>query len=69
MIKMAIVGAGLWANEHARIFAEMDNVECVAICDVNREKADHLRQSTTFRKFITIIVKCCKNPGAMRSQL
>lgn len=41
MIKMAIVGAGLWANEHARIFAEMDNVECVAICDVNKEKADH----------------------------
>ena len=40
MIKMAIVGAGLWANEHARIFREMPGVECVAICDINREKAE-----------------------------
>ena len=40
MIKMAIVGAGLWANEHARIFREMQGVECVAICDINREKAE-----------------------------
>lgn len=40
MIKMAIVGAGLWANEHARIFSEMKDAECVAICDVNRERAD-----------------------------
>lgn len=40
MIKMAIVGAGLWANEHARIFAEMPNVECVAICDLNKTRAD-----------------------------
>ena len=40
MIKMTIVGAGLWANEHARIFSEMSGTECVAVCDVNREKAD-----------------------------
>lgn len=40
MIKMAIVGAGLWANEHARLFAEMPGVECVAICDLNEKRAN-----------------------------
>lgn len=40
MIKMAIVGAGLWANEHAHIFSEMKDVECVAICDLNKSRAD-----------------------------
>lgn len=40
MIKMAIVGAGLWANEHARIFREMQGVECVAVCDLNKARAD-----------------------------
>lgn len=39
MIKMAIVGAGLWANEHARLFQEMPDVECVAICDLNGTRA------------------------------
>lgn len=40
MIKMAIVGAGLWANEHARLFGEMYGVECVAICDLNQQRAN-----------------------------
>ena len=40
MIKMGIVGAGRWANEHARIFSEMADVECVAICDLNQERAN-----------------------------
>ena len=43
MIKMAIVGAGRWGGAHARIFSEMAGVECVAICDLNRERAERLR--------------------------
>jgi predicted dehydrogenase len=39
MLKMAIVGAGLWANEHARIFAERQGVETVAVCDLNKQRA------------------------------
>jgi len=40
MIKMAIIGAGLWAQEHGRIFREMSDAEPVAICDLNRTRAE-----------------------------
>lgn len=40
MIKMAVIGAGLWAQEHGRIFTEMAGVEPVAICDLNRSRAE-----------------------------
>lgn len=40
MINMAIVGAGLWAQEHGRIFQEMKDSKPVAICDLNRERAE-----------------------------
>ncbi len=39
MIKMAIVGAGLWAQEHGRIFQEMKETKAIAICDLNKERA------------------------------
>ena len=40
MLKMAIIGAGTWGESHASIYAEHPQAECVAICDLNREKAD-----------------------------
>ena len=40
MIKMAVIGAGLWAREHGRIFTEMTGVAPVAICDLNRSRAE-----------------------------
>jgi predicted dehydrogenase len=45
MIKMGIVGAGLWANEHARIFAERRDVETVAICDLNWQRAKEFAEA------------------------
>ncbi|HHV96225.1 MAG TPA: Gfo/Idh/MocA family oxidoreductase [Clostridiaceae bacterium] len=38
-IKMAIVGAGLWGKNHALVFDAHPDVETVAICDINEEKA------------------------------
>ena len=40
MIRMAIVGAGLWAEQHAKLYGEENGVECVAICDINQKKAN-----------------------------
>ncbi len=39
MIKMAIVGAGLWGEAHASIYREHDWAEPAAICDLNLERA------------------------------
>lgn len=39
-IKMAIVGAGIWGANHARIYKAHPFAEVVAICDMNRAKAE-----------------------------
>jgi len=39
-LKMAIVGAGIWGENHARIYKEHPFAEVTAICDMNREKAE-----------------------------
>ena len=42
--KIAIVGAGVWGDTHAAIYREHPNVEPVAICDKNIEKAKALAE-------------------------
>ena len=37
--RIAIVGAGVWGDTHAAIYREHPNVEPVAICDKNVERA------------------------------
>ena len=53
MIKMAIVGAGRWGGAHARIFSEMAGVECVAICDLNRERAEQFAAANNIPQVYT----------------
>lgn len=38
-LKMAIVGAGTWGENHARIYQNHPFADVTAICDMNREKA------------------------------
>lgn len=42
MIRMAIVGAGIWGQTHAAIFKEHPLAEPVAVCDLSRPKAQAL---------------------------
>ncbi len=39
-VKMAIVGAGTWGANHARIYKAHPFADIVSICDMNREKAE-----------------------------
>lgn len=39
MVKLAIIGAGGMAGEHARHFAALDGVEVVAVCDLDADRA------------------------------
>ncbi|MEM3941404.1 MAG: Gfo/Idh/MocA family oxidoreductase, partial [Candidatus Bathyarchaeia archaeon] len=38
-IGVAVIGAGFWGRNHARVFKELDCAELVAVCDINNEKA------------------------------
>ena len=39
-IKMAIIGAGLWGEAHASIYKEHPLADPVAVCDLNKERAE-----------------------------
>ncbi len=41
-IRAAIIGAGTYGSVHARVFREMKYVDTVAICDVDKKKANAL---------------------------
>ena len=39
MVRIGVVGAGIWGTMHARAYAQDLQAELVAICDVNEERA------------------------------
>ena len=41
-LRFAITGAGFWAGFQLAAWREFDHVECVAICDLARERAEAL---------------------------
>ena len=41
-VRMAIVGAGTWGANHARIYKAHPNADIVAICDMNIKRAEQL---------------------------
>lgn len=49
-VKMAIVGAGIWGENHVKIYQEHPSSECVAICDQNFEKAKALAKKLNIPK-------------------
>ena len=42
VLKMAIVGAGIWGVNHARIYQSHPFCEVVALCDMNLERANQI---------------------------
>ena len=44
-VKMAIIGAGTWGMNHARIFNAHPFAQTVAICDTNRQRAQAVAES------------------------
>ena len=41
-LKAAVVGAGIFGSFHCRAFSEMPDVELVAICDLNKARAEKI---------------------------
>lgn len=38
-IGVAVIGAGFWGKNHARVFSELEETELLAVCDINFERA------------------------------
>ncbi|MBS7611092.1 Gfo/Idh/MocA family oxidoreductase [Candidatus Bathyarchaeota archaeon] len=39
MTKVAVIGVGFWGRNHARVYSEIEDVELVAVCDIDRERS------------------------------
>ena len=52
-IKMAIIGAGIWGENHAFIFNDHPDVETVAVCDLNEGKAQAVAKKFGIKEVYT----------------
>ncbi|MGA7394845.1 MAG: Gfo/Idh/MocA family oxidoreductase [Terrimicrobiaceae bacterium] len=43
-LKIAVIGAGFWSQFQIPAWLELSNVECVAVCDINADKAKALAE-------------------------
>ena len=43
-IKVAVIGVGFWGKNHVRVFNELPETELVAVCDVNKQRAETIAQ-------------------------
>jgi predicted dehydrogenase len=50
-IRVAVVGAGEFGRNHARVYREMDSVELVGVVDKNAQRADAIAQEFGIRTF------------------
>src|SRR5690349_17212652 len=50
-IRVAVVGAGEFGRNHARVYREMDSVELVGVLDQNTGRADAIAQEFGVRAF------------------
>jgi len=39
-LRMAVIGIGFWGKNHVRVLSEIPGVELVAVCDIDRQRAD-----------------------------
>lgn len=62
-LKMAIVGAGIWGENHARIYQAHPFCETVAICDQNRAKAQALTEKLGIPRCYDDCGEMCRESG------
>jgi predicted dehydrogenase len=53
MVRIGIVGAGLWGAMHARAYAQNSRVELAAVCDLDESRAQQLAEKYHIPKVFT----------------
>ncbi|MGE5221829.1 MAG: Gfo/Idh/MocA family protein [Omnitrophica WOR_2 bacterium] len=55
MVRIGIVGAGIWGSMHARAYVQNPRVELAAICDLDEARACQAAQKYSIPKYFTSI--------------
>jgi len=48
---VAVIGAGFWGRNHARVFKELEETELLAVCDINVERAKSVAKQFGVRAY------------------
>lgn len=51
MIRVAVIGVGSMGRNHVRVYSEMENVDLIAVADVDREAADRVARRYRIRAY------------------
>lgn len=60
-IRVGVIGVGFWGKNHIRVYNEMKDVEIVAICDVEKEKAIEIAEKFNIEHVFTNYEEMLKN--------
>ncbi len=55
MVRIGIVGAGIWGTTHARAYAQNSRVELAAVCDLDESRARRLAEQYRIPKTFTCL--------------
>ncbi|MEM1996830.1 MAG: Gfo/Idh/MocA family oxidoreductase [Candidatus Bathyarchaeia archaeon] len=50
-VRIAVVGAGFWGRNHVRVLSEIPEAELVAVCDIDKQRADALSEKYGLKSY------------------
>jgi len=50
-LRLAVIGAGFWGRNHVRVLSEIPEAELVAVCDINRERAESISRKYNIKAY------------------
>lgn len=50
-VKIAVIGVGFWGRNHIRVLSEIPDVELVAVCDIDKQRADAISEKYGLKSY------------------
>ena len=50
-LRLAVIGAGFWGRNHIRVLSEIPEAELIAVCDINRERAEAISKKYNIKAY------------------
>lgn len=50
-LKMAVIGIGFWGRNHVRVLSELPDVELVAVCDIDKQRASSVSEKYGLKSY------------------
>jgi UDP-N-acetylglucosamine 3-dehydrogenase len=53
-LSVGVIGLGSWGKNHVRVFSELENVELVAVCDIDSHRAKYIARKYQIQSYTSI---------------